>query len=198
MNKPIKNDRRRLPPRLRQGRGRPHLLVRARRRAASAARRRRTRPNRRQAQRLGDDRRRQHHHHPLPGRRDGPGRADVAAADPGRRARCRLVEGEVRVAPAQSRRCYGNRAQDVPGRAGRRAASVSVPGLFHAAADRRRAGAQGAARQRRGRMERAGRRTDHRQEHGRSTRSPSAASPTATSPSSPRSRPNCRRSPKAT
>ena len=135
---------------------------------------RRSRPRRRGARRdaadqvqcLRQHRRRQHHHHRLPGRRNGAGRVHVIAADPGGRARRRLVESEGRVRAGQSEglrqlssavpRCADHRGQRRGGR------------LFHAVAHGRRAGAQGAARCRRRQMESAGGRTDHRQEHDHS------------------------------
>ena len=149
---------------------------------------------RRQAQRLGDHRHRQRDHHPVPDLRDGPGRADGAAADPRGGTRCRLVEGEMRTGAGQSE-ALRRRAQDVPGRAGDAGERLGA-GVFHAAAARGRAGPPGTARQRRRAVEGAGCRADDRQKHGRSTRSRSVASPTATSRSSPRCPPSCRRSPR--
>ena len=78
---------------------------------------------------------------------NGAGRADRAAADPRRRARRRLVEGEVRIRAGQSQ-ALRRRAQDVPRRAGDARERLGA-GLFHAAAHRGRAGPPGAARQRR-------------------------------------------------
>ena len=61
-----------------------------------------------QIQCLGQHRRRQHHHHPLSGGRNGAGRADLIAADPGRGTRRRLVEGEDAQFAPPNPKVYGN------------------------------------------------------------------------------------------
>ena len=61
---------------------------------------------------LADHRRRRHHHNRLAGRRDWPRLLDVAAANPGRRARRRLEQGETGAAAGLGRKKYGNPEYD--------------------------------------------------------------------------------------
>ena len=97
------------------------------------------------------------------GDRDGAGLDDLAAADPRRGARRRLVEGAHRAGAADrpALRQSRLRRHDLHRR------QQCGAELFPAAAHLRRAGAPRAARQRREEARRAGRRADHRAERRR-------------------------------
>ena len=60
------------------------------------------------AERLADDRDRRHHHHRVAGGRNGPGLVHHPAADPRRRTRRRLGQGQAGVPAELERQKYGN------------------------------------------------------------------------------------------
>ena len=125
----------------------------------------------------------------------GQGSCDLAAADPRRRARRRLVQGEACPAAglgSEEVRQSGVRRRDVD--------HVELRGarLFQADARRRRAGAPRPDRRRRGEMGRAGRASSRPSRASWCTRRAAGGCATARSPPSPRCRPSCRRSPTAT
>ncbi len=155
MNKLINMTARSLPPQLHQRRGRFDLLVHARRHASRPHWRRRLPPrppSSTPGSRIGTD-------NTVtilcPTSEMGQGVLTVAAADPRRGARRRLVEGQGASSRRPIPKVYGNTHELFNGAQVTRGERLGSR-LLHAAADRRRPGSQGADRRRRCRMEGAG------------------------------------------